>query len=160
MTQAISTEEKIAALLIKNGKTLSTAESCTGGLVSSLLTDVSGSSEYTKVNFVTYSNESKIKYLGVKPETLEKYGAVSEETAKEMAEGLIKNGADFALSTTGIAGPTGGSDLKPVGLVYIGIASKKESLAFKFNTKPDLERKVIKYEFAKKALEHLLAFIV
>ena len=106
-------ENTIGKLLREKGKTVAVTESCTGGLVSSLLTDVSGSSEYIMANFVTYSNEAKMKYLGVSEETLEKHGAVSPETAKEMVEGLLKNtDCDFAIATTGIAGPTGGTDEK------------------------------------------------
>lgn len=154
------TENKIAEILIKKNKTLAVAESCTGGLVSSLLTDVSGSSEYTKINFVTYSNEAKHKYLGVKNETLEKYGAVSEQVAAEMAEGLIRNtGADYALATTGIAGPTGGSEQKPVGLIYIGTASKKSVKAHKYNAVSYLDRREIKKDFASKALNLIFDFI-
>ena len=98
--------EKLAKILIEKNLVISTAESCTGGLVSSMLTDISGSSAYTKLNFVTYSNEAKHKILGVSSETLEIFGAVSEECAKEMAEGLMnKTNCDIALCTTGIAGP-------------------------------------------------------
>lgn len=156
----MKTEELIAKLLIQTAKTLAVAESCTGGLISSLLTDISGSSQYTKVNFVTYSNEAKHEYLGVENQTLEEYGAVSEQVAKEMAQGIIKNtGSDFALSTTGIAGPNGGSDKKPVGLIYIGVASKDKSIAFKYNADDALERTVIKTDFANKALEILYEFL-
>ena len=94
-------------ILAERNKTISVAESCTGGLLSSLLTDVSGSSSYIKANFVTYANEAKSKYLGVSEETLEKYGAVSVQTAGEMVKGLLQStGTDYAIATTGIAGPT------------------------------------------------------
>lgn len=158
MTENI--DSKIANLLITQNKTLSVAESCTGGLVSSMLTDVSGSSGYTKINFVTYSNEAKQKYLGVSTQTLNTFGAVSEQTAMEMAQCLIKiTGADFALSTTGIAGPTGGSPEKPIGLIFIGVASKNNVSVLKYNANPSLERKTMKKEFAKKALDFLYDYM-
>lgn len=153
-------ETAIGKFLRKNKKTVATTESCTGGLVSSLLTDVSGSSEYIFANFVTYSNEAKMKYLGVSKETLDKYGAVSKQTAKEMAEGLLKvSDCDFALATTGIAGPTGGSPEKPVGLMYIGIANKKETKIVKVLQPETLQRKTMKAVFAKQALKELYSFI-
>ncbi len=115
-------EEQLAEILIENKLTISTAESCTGGLLSSRLTDISGSSDYTKLNFVTYANEAKHQILDVSWAILNNYGAVSEECAEAMANGLQKiTGCDIALCTTGIAGPTGGTKEKPVGLVYISI---------------------------------------
>lgn len=115
-------EEQLAEILIENKLTIATAESCTGGLLSSRLTDVSGSSDYTKLNFVTYANEAKHQILNVSWDILNNYGAVSEECAEAMANGLQKiTGCDIALCTTGIAGPTGGTKEKPVGLVYISI---------------------------------------
>lgn len=160
LTGIVFPENKIGKLLHERKKTLAVTESCTGGLVSSLLTDVSGSSEYIFANFVTYSNEAKNKYLGVKTETLEKYGAVSEETAKEMAEGLLKvSGCDYALATTGIAGPTGGSAEKPVGLMYIGLADGINTKVIKINESPNLYRRIMKIVFAKEALKQLYFFI-
>lgn len=108
---------------IKPNITISTAESCTGGMLSAYLTDISGASEYFTTGIVSYSNNAKITLLSVKKETLEKYGAVSEETAKEMAIGS-KNTAnsDIAISITGIAGPNGGTADKPVGTVCFAIA--------------------------------------
>ena len=153
-------ETAIGKFLRENKKTVATTESWAGGLVSSLLTDVSGSSEYIFANFVTYSNEAKMKYLGVSKETLDKYGAVSKQTAKEMAEGLLKvSDCDFALATTGIAGPTGGSPEKPVGLMYIGIANKKETKIVKVLQPETLQRKTMKAVFAKQALKELYSFI-
>ena len=114
-------EEKAVELLKKNGLTVSTAESCTGGLLAGQMINVPGASDVIKVGFVTYSNKAKRKYLGVKRSTLDKFGAVSKECAKEMVKGLLEEtGADAGLATTGIAGPDGGTDEKPVGLVYIG----------------------------------------
>lgn len=110
--------------LQKRGMTISFAESCTGGMLAQSLTDLPGASKVFRESFVTYSNEAKIKYLGVSENTLFKHGAVSADTAKEMALGLLKqSGADICVSVTGIAGPDGGSDKKPVGLVYIAIAA-------------------------------------
>ncbi len=147
-------------LLLEKQKTLSVAESCTGGLVSSLMTDVSGSSAYIHSNFVTYANEAKVKYLQVNPQTLEQYGAVSVQTAGEMVKGLLKNtGSDYALATTGIAGPTGGTDEKPVGLVYIGVGTKDEMHVHKYNVNPKLPRLLIKYLFAKQAIRLLIDVI-
>ncbi len=105
--------------------TVATAESCTGGLVAKLLTDFPGSSEYFLQGAVTYSNESKINRLGVSPKTIEDYGAVSEETCREMATSMrLLAGSDYAVAVTGVAGPDGGTDEKPVGMVFIGVADK------------------------------------
>lgn len=153
-------ENEAGKLLIDNHKTLSIAESCTGGLVSSLMTDVSGSSYYTKANFVTYANEAKVKFLNVKEETLQNYGAVSIETAHEMVQGLLDNtGSDFAIATTGVAGPTGGTALKPVGLVYIGVGKQGKIKVHKYNVSPKYPRILIKYLFAKQAVLLLYEFI-
>jgi len=112
-------------LLKKYGLTLATAESCTGGLISGRITDISGSSEYFKGGICCYSNEIKENILGITPGTLKKYGAVSPETAEEMANNVrVKFNTDIGLSTTGIAGPTGAIPGKPVGLIYIGFSSK------------------------------------
>lgn len=114
-------EKKVVELLKKLDMNISTAESCTGGMLASKLIDVPGISEVFYEGVVSYSNEAKINRLGVRKEILDKYGAVSEEVAKEMVMGLT---TDVALSTTGIAGPDGGSEEKPVGLVYMGIRIK------------------------------------
>lgn len=120
----------VSEQLIKASKKLVTAESCTGGLIASEITRLSGSSELFERGFVTYSNEAKQELLGVSKETLDHFGAVSEETAKEMAEGALKNSrADIAISVTGIAGPSGGSDEKPVGTVCFGVCEKGKSAA-------------------------------
>lgn len=125
--------EDVVQLLCSIGCTLSTAESCTGGLISGAITSVSGSSSVFGYGACTYANEAKIKLLGVKPETLEKYGAVSEQTALEMANGIrALSGSDYAITTTGIAGPDGGTSEKPVGTVWIGFSSTKKSYAVKF----------------------------
>lgn len=124
---AESLAEIVAQTMKNNTKTLAVAESCTGGAIASSITSMAGASEYFKGCVVAYSNEVKRKILGVKAETLAKYGAVSEETVKEMVSGVISNMAtDYAVATTGIAGPGGGSKDKPVGTVWIAVASKNE----------------------------------
>ncbi|TWI73077.1 nicotinamide-nucleotide amidase/nicotinamide-nucleotide amidase [Desulfobotulus alkaliphilus] len=115
---------EISHLLILHKKTLALGESCTGGLMAFLFTSLAGSSIFFKLSAVTYANEAKVSLLSVRPETLEKHGAVSEAVAGEMAVGARLAGmADYGLSTTGIAGPSGGSDEKPVGTVCVGLAS-------------------------------------
>ena len=114
-------EEIVVEKLLAKGYTVTTAESCTGGLIAATLINVSGISEIYREGYITYSNESKEKLLLVSGETLRNYGAVSEQTAREMAEGAARAAkAEAALSATGIAGPGGGTAEKPVGLVYIG----------------------------------------
>lgn len=153
-------EQKIAQILINNKMIISTAESCTGGLLSSRLTDVSGSSQYTKLNFVTYSNDVKQSLLGVRPETLEQYGAVSRECAAEMAMGLhAKTNADIVICTTGIAGPTSSTPTKPVGLMYVAIKSKYKAIVQEFRLNPRIKRIKMKYQFTQYALEMLLDFL-
>ena len=127
-----SLEETLVRILREKKLTVSTAESCTGGLLSSAITEISGSSEVFGFGVCTYANEAKMKLLGVKSETLEKYGAVSEKTAMEMAKGVKElSGSDIAVSLTGIAGPSGGTQEKPVGLVYLGVAAGEKLYAKK-----------------------------
>lgn len=122
-TDGQSLAASVGELLTARKAWVSTAESCTGGMVAQLLTEVAGSSAYLGECYVTYSNEAKTKLVGVREETLRIHGAVSEETAREMAEGAKKAArSDYAISVTGVAGPGGGSPDKPVGLVYIGVA--------------------------------------
>lgn len=122
---AVSLENAVVKTFSEKGLTLASAESCTGGLISKRVTDIPGSSAMFGYGVCTYANEAKEKILGVKHETLEKYGAVSKETAREMAEGLLRlSGADVAVCTTGLAGPGGGSEEKPVGLVYLAVGTK------------------------------------
>ena len=124
--------------LMEKGLTLSSAESCTGGKFAAAVTDIPGISAVFQRGLVTYSNQAKMDELGVKAETLEKYGAVSEETAMEMVEGLRRvSGSDVCVSVTGIAGPGGGSDAKPVGLVYIGFVYGDKKLCRKLQTGDD-----------------------
>ena len=125
-------EEKIAELCIRYGVTVSTAESCTGGLVAGTLINAAGISAVYKEGYITYSNEAKEKLLQVPAEILKKYGAVSSQTACAMAEGCARAaGSDFAVATTGIAGPGGGTAEKPVGLVYIGCCAKGDTRTWK-----------------------------
>ena len=123
MRDLLALSQAVGDLLKAQKRTIATAESCTGGLIASTLTDISGSSVYVTGGFVTYSNEAKMTLLGVKEATLIAFGAVSEQTASEMAVGALDRlDVDIALSATGIAGPNGGSPDKPVGLVYIGVS--------------------------------------
>ncbi len=125
-------EEVVARLLLENKMTVAVAESCTGGLLANKLTNISGSSNYFERGVVAYSNQAKMDILQVPASTLDKFGAVSDETAVAMAEGVTKiSGADFGVSTTGIAGPTGGTKDKPVGLVYVGMATANGSFSKK-----------------------------
>ena len=143
------------ALKSKNMK-VSTAESCTGGMIGAALTSVAGMSECYGYGVVTYANEAKEKMLGVKHETLEAYGAVSEQTACEMALGALKmSSSDVSVAVTGIAGPGGGSKEKPVGLVYIGYAYKKgKCMAYKNILSGD--RESVREQTVIKALEILI----
>ena len=131
--EGVELEDAVGSLLIKNRKTIATAESCTGGLIGDRLTNISGSSLYYKGGIVAYSNSVKEKTIGVKKETLDSAGSVSEETALEMARGIRnKLNADIGLSTTGIAGPKGGTKEKPVGLVYIAISYDRGEKVYRF----------------------------
>ena len=124
----VTLEESVAELLREQGLTVTTVESCTGGLLAGRLVNVPGISEVLKQGFITYSNKAKRKLVGVKKTTLREEGAVSEKTAKEMAKGaLLVTGADAAVAVTGIAGPDGGTEEKPVGLVYIGVVVRGQT---------------------------------
>ncbi len=147
-------EKALGDLLRQNGWTLSIAESCTGGLICDRLTDVSGSSDYFMGGMVNYSNESKERHLGVPRADIRRYGAVSPQVAKKMARGVRKAfGTTFGLSTTGIAGPTGGTREKPIGLVFIGLSGGKKTMVMRLNLKGGRRR--IKEKSTKKALEFL-----
>lgn len=128
--------DDIVKQLLLQKKTIASAESCTGGLVSHTFTNISGSSTFFERGIVSYSNNAKIQLLKVSQEDLEAYGAVSKQVAKAMAEGVRNNASvDIGLSTTGIAGPTGGTNEKPVGLVYIALSSEKETIVKEFHFK-------------------------
>ena len=136
----ITLEETIGNLLRERKQTLATAESCTAGLLAGRITDIPGSSDYFDRGVVTYSNRSKTELLGVPEETIEKYGAVSKETAEAMALGIRrKAGVDYGVSVTGIAGPAGGTEEKPVGTVFIAVASADGVVSRKFSMARDRE---------------------
>jgi nicotinamide-nucleotide amidase len=140
-----SLEKVIGELLIENKKTLSTAESCTGGYISHLITSIAGSSAYYKGSIISYSNETKIDLLDVKPLTIEKYGAVSKETVIEMAEGALKKiKTDYAIAVSGIAGPNGGSIEKPIGTIWIAVCNNKTVITEKFLHGEDRGRNIRK----------------
>lgn len=129
----VTLEQALVDMLKKEGLTISTAESCTGGMVASRLIGVPGVSETYKSGLITYSNKAKRRLLGVKSNTLKEFGAVSEQVAKQMAKGVAKlTGADVTIATTGIAGPDGGSEEKPVGLVYVAVYVKGQTMVRKF----------------------------
>ncbi len=133
--------KKLVDKLIENKLTISTAESCTGGMISSSIVNVPGASAVLNEAIVTYSNEAKIKYLGVKEDTLDEYGAVSEEVAWQMVDGIAKTAkADCAIAVTGIAGPDGGTKEKPVGTVYAGLYYKGDVKVIRYNIKGDRYR--------------------
>jgi PncC family amidohydrolase len=153
-------EEILGKLLIEKHLTIATAESCTGGLLSSKLTDVSGSSDYIKLNFVTYANEAKNEILGVSWDILNTYGAVSEQCAQEMANGLqARTNCDIALCTTGIAGPTGGTIEKPVGLVFISAKYNEITTVKEIRLNTNLPRVQMKEEFANQALKLAISLL-
>ncbi|MAK12529.1 MAG: damage-inducible protein CinA [Candidatus Pelagibacter sp.] len=137
-------KDKIVKKLIKKKISISVAESCTGGLVSNEIISIPGSSKIFNLGIISYSNQSKEKILNVKKKNIVKYGAVSTQVCKEMVENLYKiSKSKICISTTGIAGPGGGSSLKPVGLVFIGIKYKKILKIFMFNFNKKFSRKKI-----------------
>jgi nicotinamide-nucleotide amidase len=153
-TEGEEMEEVVGKLLTANGKTLSVAESCTGGLISQRLTDISGSSAYFIEGVIAYANEAKTGTLGVSPETIENYGAGSAETAEAMARGMRARAmTDFAISITGIAGPSGGTAEKPVGTVFIGYADDARVKSFKVTLPGD--RYLIRWRSSQAALDYL-----
>jgi nicotinamide-nucleotide amidase len=146
--------EVVGEKLARNNKTLAVAESCTGGALAKLLTDIPGASRYFTYGWVAYSNRSKVSELGVPAELIDKYGAVSEQVARAMAQGARrKAGTDFAIAITGIAGPAGGSELKPVGLVYVSVDSDSgcETKRYIFSH----DRDFIRFRAAQTALNML-----
>ena len=147
-------EYKIAKILLHYGLTVTTAESCTGGLVAGTLVNAPGISSSFKEGFITYSNEAKERYLGVSGKTLENMGAVSRECALEMAQGAARNtGADAAIAVTGIAGPDGGTEEKPVGLVYIACYMQGKTVVKRCHFGGD--RSGIRHAAVKEALDIL-----
>lgn len=159
-TDKKSLETQLVELLAEKKYTITTAESCTGGMIAGTIVNVAGASDVLGEGYITYSNAAKEKLLGVRRETLERFGAVSEETAREMAEGAAKAAeAEVALSATGIAGPGGGTEEKPVGLVYIGCFVRGYTTVKKFEfTGTRQENRMLTVENALQfALEKLLA---
>jgi PncC family amidohydrolase len=150
---AMKLEMAIGDVLREKGWTLSIAESCTGGLVSDRITNVSGSSEYFEGGMVTYSNESKAKHLGIALDYIERYGAVSPKVARRMAQGVRKAfNTTIGLSTTGVAGPTGGTKRAPIGRVFIGLADGRRTWVRKLDLKGN------RIEIKRKATEKALHF--
>ena len=148
-------EKQFGVMLRSKGKTVATAESCTGGYIAHLITSVAGSSEYYKGGVVAYTNEIKANVLGVNVADIEQYGAVSEPVVRQMAEGVKRlTGADCAIATSGVAGPGGGTEDKPVGTVWIGIATPERTIARKFVFSFTRERNIAKA--AVKAMELLM----
>jgi PncC family amidohydrolase len=151
-------ERRAGELLLAHKRTFAAVESCTGGLILHRMTNIPGSSAYVLGGFVTYSNAAKMKFAHVQAATLEAYGAVSEPTALEMVRGVREAfGADYAVSATGIVGPGGGSIEKPVGLVYIGLATPFTEIVVKHNW-PD-DRETNKQHTTNAALGLLIAFL-
>ncbi len=149
---------RVAELLKKHKRTVATAESCTGGLIAKLLTDIPGSSEYFIEGVVAYANEAKTRLLGVPAQLIAERGAVSRQVAVAMALGCrAKSGADFALSTTGIAGPTGGTPENPVGLVYIALADAHGCRVEELRLDNILPRSTIRERTAQAAIDLLTA---
>jgi PncC family amidohydrolase len=149
--------EEVGKILINRNLTISTTESCTGGLLSSKLTDVSGSSAYIRLNLVTYANEAKERMLGV---VINEEGVVSENCAYQMAKGLHElTDSDICVSTTGIAGPTGGTKTKPVGLMYSTIYTKNRFKNYKIQVDPTLTRIQVKERFAEEVLKNIYEFL-
>ncbi len=137
-------EEKVVCKLLEKNLKITTAESCTGGLVAATIVNVSGASGCFNEGYITYANEAKVRVLGVSEESIRSYGVVSDVVVTEMAEGVLnKANADIAVAVSGIAGPLGGSPEKPVGTVYIGICQKNKmdktltKTSYKFNFKGD-----------------------
>jgi len=154
-------EQRVGDVLRENDATVAVAESCTGGLVGSLLTDVPGSSDYFDRGLVTYSYDAKLQHLGVARETLDDHGAVSEPVAREMARGVRDvAGTTWGVATTGIAGPSGGTDEKPVGTVFVGVAyagewgtQSSDSTVSRYEF--DGDRLAVKERIARRALRDL-----
>jgi len=148
-------KNRLSDLLILKSLTISTAESCTGGLIGHIITGTPGSSAYFMGGIISYSNRAKCDLLGVSPHTLERYGAVSDQTAKEMAAGVKKQfKSDIGISVTGIAGPDGGSDEKPVGTVFMGFCfGNDEPCSVKYLFRGSREE--VKQQTAETALENI-----
>ena len=156
-------EFRLVEKLLQFKMTIATCESCTGGLISKRITNVPGASEVFGYGVCTYANEAKVKLLGVSVTTLENFGAVSQDTALEMAGGMLSlSGADIAISTTGIAGPGGGTETKPVGLVYTAIACKdgyRECKKLLLGSIPNADRENIRIAASSEAMSLALGYL-
>ena len=151
--------EKLVQYLTENKMTVTTAESCTGGMISSAIVDVPGASYVLNEAYVTYANEAKMRLLGVKEETLAEFGAVSEQTAREMAEGVRRVAkADCAIAVTGVAGPDGGTEEKPVGTVFAGFSLKNRSWVREYHFEGD--REMVRRQTTLAVLEELYLNLV
>jgi len=149
---------QIAKMLNKKNQTLGVCESCTGGMLGSIITAIPGSSKYFLGGIIAYSNKVKQKIVGIKEETVKQYGAVSAETAYEMVKGIIRKfKSDFGMAITGIAGPSGGTKKKPVGLVFIALADKKRTIVLRYLFKGS--REAIRKKACRKALLLLNYFL-
>jgi nicotinamide-nucleotide amidase len=152
-------EAAVGRLLKSKGKTVATAESCTGGYIAHLLTSIPGSSHYFKGGVVSYANEIKESLLGVDPQTLAAHGAVSEETVQQMVRGALAHlNTDYAIATSGIMGPDGGTPEKPVGTVWIAVGSSQKTVTLKTSFRFDRERNI--ELAARNALNLLRKFIL
>jgi len=152
-------EHAVIDFLRENRLTLACAESCTGGLIAKRITDIAGCSDVFVGGCVTYANEAKMRLLGVSAETLEQFGAVSEQTAREMARGVRERlGADIGVSATGIAGPTGGTPEKPVGTVFVGISTVKGEEVRKLSLSAMRSRDYIRIVTANHAYDMILQY--
>ncbi|WP_222349178.1 CinA family protein [Rhizobium leguminosarum] len=156
----LSTAEAIIRDFTAAGLMISTAESCTGGLIAGALTEISGSSAVVDRGFITYTNSAKIEMLGVQTETLLRFGAVSEETARQMVHGaLFRSRAEIAVAVTGIAGPGGGSAEKPVGLVHLAAKSRAGALIHRQMLYGDIGRSEVRLATIRTALEMVRSFL-
>jgi len=148
---------KLVRLLSERSLTVVTAESCTGGLLAGAITDVAGASDVFRYGYIAYGPEAKVLLLNIDPQTIEKYGVVSKECAVSMAiEALKATGASLAVSTTGVAGPTGGDQVSPVGTVYVGIADREKEKVFMHHFEGD--RKSVRSQAVEQAIRHLEAW--
>ena len=158
MCRMTDTVKQLAQLLINNNQKMVTAESCTGGLIAKLCTDLAGSSVWFDRGFVTYSNEAKIDMLSVPKQMIDTQGAVCQQVAEQMAQGAIQNSqAEWSVAVTGIAGPTGGSEEKPVGLVWFAWSNKNETTSEKHIFKGDRDQ--VRQQTALHALQKLVELL-
>ncbi|MGB1289536.1 MAG: nicotinamide-nucleotide amidase [Porticoccaceae bacterium] len=151
--------QQLGEILCKKNAKLTIAESCTGGAISEAITSVSGSSQWFEFGFVTYANSAKRQLLGVSEETLEQYGAVSEQVVKQMAQGAIKQSeADYAIAVSGVAGPDGGTEEKPVGTVWVCWQTPSQIWTHKLVLSGD--RQAVRTKAVKKSLQQLLQHLI